>query len=112
MNRIYGSDVLIGARTFQLVHESMELRPMEMIYDPESEVMTEVYELLSLSESFTDEDRQCRDTFWEAVIHYREKEYDKALEKFSWVRQSGRTGAGGGGQGAGIFYRTDPDTFT
>ncbi|MCF6313345.1 MAG: adenylate/guanylate cyclase domain-containing protein [Verrucomicrobiales bacterium] len=88
MNRIYGSDVLVDARTFQLTSDQIEVRPMEMIYDSESKVMTEVYELLSLVEDFSEQDRRCRDLFWEAMIHYREKDFSQALEKFSQVKQS------------------------
>lgn len=83
MNRIYSSDVLLSARTFQLANESIEVRPMEMIYDPESDVMTEVYELLAEKEGFDAQACQRRDVFWEAMILYREKDYAKALEKFS-----------------------------
>ncbi len=88
MNRIYSSDVLVSARTFQLAGDSIEVRPMEMIYDPESEVMTEVYELLAATDSFDDDDRARRDSFWEAMILYREKEYANALGKFSQARNA------------------------
>jgi len=88
MNRIYGSDVLISARTLQLAVNSMEVRPMEMVYDPESQLMTEVYELLASSDDFSDEARKCRDDFWEAIILYREKDYEKALDKFNQAAKS------------------------
>ena len=65
------------------------VRPMEMVYDPESRVMTEVYELIASSDDFSEEDQQRRDTFWEAIILYRERDYEKALEKFSQVAESG-----------------------
>jgi len=89
MNRIYGSDVLLCARTFQLAGESIAVRPMEMVYDPESRVMTEVYELIGASEDFSGEAQQRRDAFWEAIILYRAGDYEKALEKFS---QAGKPG--------------------
>ncbi|MFK5920709.1 MAG: adenylate/guanylate cyclase domain-containing protein [Verrucomicrobiota bacterium] len=83
MNRVYSSDVLLSARTLQLAGDDIEVRPMEMIYDPESKVMTEVYELMAATEDFDDEAGEKRDAFWEAMIFYREKNYEKALEKFS-----------------------------
>ncbi len=83
MNRIYGSDVLISARTYQLAGESVVVRPMEMVFDPESQVMTEVYELMALADGFSEKSLQYRDAFWEAMILYRERDYEKALEKFS-----------------------------
>lgn len=88
MNRIYGSDVLVSARTLQLAGESIAVRPMEMVYDPESQVMTEVYELIASTDGFSDADRDCRDAFWEAMILYRERNYEKALEKFSMAVNS------------------------
>lgn len=87
MNRIYGSDLLVSARTLQLADESIEVRPMEMVYDSESGVMTEVYELMAPADDFSEEARQCRDAFWEAMIAYRERDYVKALEKFSQAAQ-------------------------
>jgi len=88
-NRRYGSDLLIGPSTYALVHESFEVRPMEMFYDPESEVMTEIYELLAQSSNFPDEDRARRDLFWQGVIYLREKRFEEALEHFSRARVPG-----------------------
>ncbi|NOX99703.1 MAG: adenylate/guanylate cyclase domain-containing protein [Verrucomicrobia bacterium] len=83
MNRIYGSDVLVSARTYQLAGDSIIVRPMEMVVEPESQVMTEVYELMASSDGFSEKALQCRDAFWEGMILYRERNYEKALEKFS-----------------------------
>ena len=88
MNQIYGSDVMVSARTFQLASENIEVRPMEMVYDPESRIMTEVYELMALSDGFSEAERRSRDVFWEAMILYREKNYEKALEKFYQIEKS------------------------
>lgn len=83
MNRLYGSTVLLGARAYQLAGGSVEVRPMEMILDLECGVMSEVYEMIATSDDFSEDARQGRDAFWEAMILYREQDFEKALEKFS-----------------------------
>lgn len=88
-NQRYGSDILVGPLTHKLLSDQIEVRPMEMFYDPEANAMTEVYQLLALTEGFPAEDRQRRDRFWEGVIRFREKEYEKALDAFSQAKKAG-----------------------
>ncbi len=47
---VAGSDLLIGPSTYPLVKDQFEFRPMEMFYDPEADLMTEVYQLLDTTE--------------------------------------------------------------
>ena len=47
LNAEYGSKVLISARTYALVKDNAEVRPMEMVSAPGSSQMSEVYELLA-----------------------------------------------------------------
>jgi adenylate cyclase len=82
-NRRYGSDLLIGPETYRLVEGDMEVRPMEMFYDPANNQMTEIYELLVRTGAFSQEERQRRDLFWQGVIHLREKNFEAALDCFS-----------------------------
>jgi len=82
-NTRYESAVLLGAKSYQLVHESAEFRPMEMFYDPEDQVMSEIYELLAMKENFSESDGQRRDLFWQGMILYREAKYAEALEHFT-----------------------------
>ncbi len=89
LNRLYGSTVLLGIRTHQLAEAGIEVRPMEMIQDLERGVLAEVYELISLPEELSENARKRRDVFWEAVISYREQDFEKALEKFSRARVEG-----------------------
>ncbi len=79
----YGSDLLVSAKTYNLVHEDVELRALEMFYDPEDGVMTEIYQLLSTKENFRDEDRARRDLFWKGLIFFREAKYEEALDCLS-----------------------------
>jgi len=88
-NARYGSDLLIGPATYRLVQENFEVRPMEMFYDPASNSMTEIYQLLARKEGFSDEDRLRRDLFWQGMILMRERNFEGALDCFSRSRSPG-----------------------
>jgi len=88
-NLRYGSDILIGPETYRLVHGACEVRPMEMFYDPGTRLMTEIYQLLARSDSFTSEEKGRRDLFWQGVIYLRERNYEAALDCFSRSRLPG-----------------------
>lgn len=83
LNRHYGSSILIGAGCYFEAKKQLEVRPMEMVFIEEEDVMTEVYELLEEKGRLGDEHRKSRDAFWEGVIYYREGKYDLALEQFN-----------------------------
>ncbi|MEM9283838.1 MAG: adenylate/guanylate cyclase domain-containing protein [Verrucomicrobiota bacterium] len=97
-NSRYGSDLLVGAEAYHQLRDRFEFRPMEMFYDPDKEIMTEIYQLLATETDFSEEQCERRDLFWEGVILLREKQYDEALQRFSKVRI-----AGGGDQPAEYF---------
>ncbi len=85
-NLIYGSTVLIGARTFELAEASIEARPLELLRHRMGDNWLEVYELLGEPHDLTPEDLARRDLFWTGVIFYREKRLADALAKFSQAR--------------------------
>lgn len=85
----YGSDLLIGPETYRLVHGEMAVRPMEMFYDPATNVMSEIYQLLSRSDQFSEEENRRRDLFWQGVIFFRERNFEAALDCFSRSRLPG-----------------------
>lgn len=89
-NARYGSDILISARTHQLVKEAVAVRPMEMLYDPERNLMTEVYQVLALADEFSEADAARRDAYWQGVILYRSGKFEDALARFSEARTPGR----------------------
>jgi class 3 adenylate cyclase len=92
-NLRYGSDLLVGPDTFRLVEGVMEVRPLEMYYDPASNHMTEIYQLLAATEQFTEEERRRRDLFWKGVIHLREKNFEASLDCFSRSKLPGSNDA-------------------
>ena len=85
-NQIYGSNVLIGARTFELAEADIEARPLELLRRRVDDHWQEVYELLGEPHDLSPEDLARRDLFWTGVIFYREKRLADALDKFHQAR--------------------------
>lgn len=80
--RRYGTDILICAATLRLVEDRFEVRPVELLFDPHTQCLSEVYQLLSTSEGFSEESRSSRDAFWQGVIQYRSGDFSSALASF------------------------------
>ena len=93
INLIYGSHVLIGARTFALTKDMMESRPMEMVYAPRMHQISEVYELLAPKGTFGDEEIKSRDAFWQGVVSLRKGAYADAVKQLTKARIEGREDA-------------------
>ena len=93
-NTIYGSRILIGAGTFLLAEEAIEVRPMELIQrHADQRSREEVYELLALRNVLSFEELERRDLFWKGIVYYREQLWDEALSLFYSAR--GANGADG-----------------
>ena len=88
-NLIYGSTVVIGARTFEMAESAVEARPLELLRRRVGDSWHEVYELLGEPQDLTPEELARRDLFWTGVIFYREKRLGDALQKFSQARPPG-----------------------
>jgi adenylate cyclase len=88
-NRSYGSTILIGALTQQLAEGGIEVRPMEMLYEPEEGVMFEVYELLAKSGELGEADQVSRDAFWQGVVQLRQGLLQESMEQFNLARREG-----------------------
>jgi hypothetical protein len=88
-NRRYRSDLLVSAATWRMVREAFEVRPLEMLYDPEALRLEEVYQLLAEAGGLTEDERARRDAFWRGVLRLRAKEWEAALEELSRARVPG-----------------------
>ncbi len=98
-NSIYGTRTLIGARTFALAEEAIEVRPMELIQrHADSTGREEVYELIARSEQLSEPQRARRDLYWKGVVYFRENLLDRALVTFMETREKY------GSDGAVEFY--------
>ena len=82
-NSIFGSRILIGAKTFAQAEEGIEVRPMELIQrNPEEPAREEIYELLACKERLSEPQRERRDLYWKGVVFFREQRLDQALAVF------------------------------
>ncbi len=89
-NLIYGSTILIGARTYGMAEATIEARPLELLRRRVGDHWLEVYELLGEPHELTPEDLARRDLFWTGVIFYRERRLAEAMEKFQQARCDAR----------------------
>jgi hypothetical protein len=88
-NARLASDVLLGPETYRLIRDRFEVRPLDLVYDPLSRQLLEVYQLLAPEAGFPEDERQRRDWFWQGVIHLRQRNGEAALECFSRARVPG-----------------------
>jgi adenylate cyclase len=90
-NLIYGTRVLLGSLSSVLAEDAIEVRPMELIQRFDDHGREEIYELLGRRHALSEEALERRDTFWRAVIRYREQTWDEALALFHSARTPGGT---------------------
>ena len=88
VNLRYGSEVVVNARTHKLLGDWAEVRPLEMVYDADKHVMSEVYELLGVSAGRTKQQVANRDLFWQGVIYYRAGQFGDAIKQFELARKN------------------------
>ncbi len=87
-NTIYGTHILIGAGTFVLAEEDIEVRPMEIIQrHRDSPDREEVYELLACQGALSTPEQERRDLFWKGIIYFREQRWEDALLAFRRAAQ-------------------------
>lgn len=85
----YGCRILIASDTFDIARETIEVRPIDVIRSAGRRRWTELYEVLAPKHGLSPERERSRDTFWTGVLHFREKQFDKAVEAFSKARITG-----------------------
>ena len=88
-NRLYGSHILIGTRTFDLASKAIVARPIDFLKEADSQDRHEVYEPLWLASEAKPEHIARRDFFWNGVVLYREKRWAEAYAEFQKARGSG-----------------------
>jgi class 3 adenylate cyclase len=87
-NRLYGSRILIGTRTFDLAGNAIVARPIDFLKGANSEDRHEIYEPLWLAGDARPEHIARRDSFWSGVVLYREKRWAEAYKEFQKARGS------------------------
>ncbi len=86
VNQIYGSQILLGPRTFSEASKGIVARPIDFLRGAAAHERLEVYELLALTESATAEEIARRDRFWTAVVFFRERRWNEACAEFNRAR--------------------------
>jgi adenylate cyclase len=85
-NRFYGSHILIGPRTFDLVSKAIVARPIDFLSGANKQERHEIYEPLWLAAEAKPEHLARRDSFWNGVLLYREKRWAEAYSEFQKAR--------------------------
>ena len=85
-NQIYGSQILIGPRTFNVAGKGIVARPIDFLRSGEAHARLEIYELLALAEKATAEEFARRDRFWTGVVYFRERRWNEAFAEFNRAR--------------------------
>lgn len=86
VNQIYGSQILLGPRTFSEARQEIVARPIDFLRSAVPHERLEVYELLALTENATAEELARRDRFWTAIVFFRERRWNEALAEFNRAR--------------------------
>ncbi len=86
LNDLYGSNALIDTPTFDRVSETVVARPIDFVSGLNSHDRLEIYEPLWLTTEATPEHIARRDSFWSAVVLYREKRWAEAYNEFQKAR--------------------------
>jgi adenylate cyclase len=86
LNHFYGSSALIDTPTFDRVSETVVARPIDFVGGLNSHDRLEIYEPLWLAAEATPEHMARRDSFWSAVVLYREKRWAEAYNEFQRAR--------------------------
>ena len=88
LNDLYGSNALMDTPTFDRVSETVVARPIDFVSGLNSHDRLEIYEPLWLAAEATPEHIARRDSFWSAVVLYREKRWTEAYNEFQKARGS------------------------
>lgn len=81
-NQVYGSEILLGPRTYNAAGKAIVARPIDFLRSAELHDRLEVYELLSLAEKATPEEIARRDRFWTGIVYFRERRWNEAWAEF------------------------------
>jgi class 3 adenylate cyclase len=85
-NQAYGSQILLGPRTFSAAGKEIVARPIDFLRSTEAHDRLEVYELLALTEQATPDEIVRRDRFWTGIVYFRERRWNEAFAEFNRAR--------------------------
>jgi adenylate cyclase len=82
VNKVYGTDVMISETTYAFVKERVVARELDLITVKGKEQPVRIYELIALKEDETKANLQLITRFEEALILYRKKAWNEAINAF------------------------------
>lgn len=85
----YGSRILVGPETYEPAAETLEVRPIEVVKSVGHRRRVELYEILAPKHGLSPERERSRNHYWTGVLHYRERQWDKAIDEFTKARITG-----------------------
>lgn len=85
-NRFYGSQILMGPRTFELANTAIVARPIDFLSGVNAQERHEIYEPLAFTSDAPSELVARRDSFWNGVVLYREQRWAEAYSEFQKAR--------------------------
>ncbi len=85
----YGARILIGPDAYGPAADFLEVRPIEILKVSARRRRVEIYEILAPKHGLSPERERSRDHFWTGVLHFREKQWDKAVHEFTKARITG-----------------------
>jgi len=86
VNQIYGSQILLGPRTFSEAGKDIVARPIDFLHGAVPHERLEVYELLNLTENAAADEILRRDHFWTAIVFFRERRWNESFAEFNRAR--------------------------
>jgi len=90
LNGVYSSQLLLSARTYGLIKEAVEVRPMEMVVSPRTRQVSEVYELLGSKGDLDESGVRQRDAFSQGMLSLRKGDWTAAEKSFNQAKLEGR----------------------
>lgn len=85
----YGCRILISSETHEPAANTLEIRPIEVVKSAGERRRVELYEILAPKNGLSPERERSRNHYWTGVLHYRDRQWDKAIEEFSKSRITG-----------------------
>ncbi len=84
-NQIYGTRVLVGPDAFLNAEHTVAMRPIDLFSSTDLAARVEIYEPLGAAEALDPVRKEVQDTFWKALILFREEQYREAEEGFRHI---------------------------
>ena len=85
----YGCRILVGPATYEMAEPTMEFRPIDLLQRKGLRRRVELYEVLAPKQTLSAERERSRDFFWQGIIFFREREWEKAVAAFTSARIPG-----------------------